>query len=73
MSKSVKHTVHVTVTMSVEIDETELRKEFGKVNKKMILEAAESSVTLSNMFDSESVIFETYSDEKQPHKGRGSY
>ena len=69
-----KHIVHVTVTMSVEVDESELKKEFGKSSKRLILETAKSLATLNTMFDSKAEIVGSYDDEKpKTKKGKGSY
>lgn len=69
-----RHTVHVTVTMSVEIDTEELKREFGKSNKKMILEIAKQIATLDSAFDSKAVIADTWNEEKpKARKGISSY
>lgn len=68
-----KHTVHVTVTMSVEIDTEELKKEFGKSTKKMVLAVAKQIATLDSQFDSSAVIFDTYDDNVKVRKGISSY
>ena len=69
-----KHTVHVTVTMSVEIDTDELKREFGKVNKGLILQEAIQKAKLEDRFESSATIFESYSDQiKVARKGVGSY
>lgn len=69
-----KHIVHVTVTMSVEVDDAELKKEFGKSSKRLILETAKSLATLNSMFDSKAEIVGSYDDEHpKVKKGKGSY
>jgi L-amino acid N-acyltransferase YncA len=69
-----KHTVHVTVTMSVEIDTDDVKREFGKVNKKLILQEAIQKAKLEDVFESSANIFESYSDQiKVAQKGVGSY
>ena len=69
-----KHTVHVTVTYSVEVDDTELRSEFGKVNKKMILQHAMNNFEPNRYSDGSAKIFESYPEVKlKVRKGIGSY
>lgn len=68
-----KHTVHVTVTLSVEVDEETLKAEYGKKGKKIILEHAIQSASLSDAFSSKAVIFESYDDSVKVRKGIGSY
>lgn len=68
-----KHTVHVTVTMSVEIDTDDLKREFGKSTKWLILQEAIQKATLNDAFDSSAVIFDSYDDKVKVRKGIGSY
>lgn len=69
-----KYTVHVNVTLSVEIDAEDLKKEFGKVTKKLILQEAVQKATLDNAFEFEAKIFDKYEDEvKKARKGISSY
>lgn len=70
-----KHTVFVTVTMSVEIDDTELKKEFGSVSKKLIYQEAINKAKLKDAIHAKAEIFESYEDEpkKKVRKGIGSY
>jgi hypothetical protein len=71
-----KYTVNITVTMSVEVDSDEIKKEFGKVNNRLILEEAKGRMSLDNMFDSKAVIVNKYADlsaVKIPKKGISSY
>lgn len=69
-----KHTVHVTVTMSVEIDTDDVKREFGKINKNIILREAIQKAKLEDSFESSANIFETYSNQiKVARKGVGSY
>lgn len=68
-----KHTVHVTVTLSVEVDEEILKAEYGKKGKKTILEHAIQNADFSNVFDTKAVIFESYDDKVKVRKGIGSY
>lgn len=68
-----KYTVHVTVTMSVEIDTDDMKAEFGKANKGLILQEAIQKATLNDAFDSKAVIFESYDDSVKVRKGIGSY
>ncbi len=68
-----KHTVHVTVTLSVEVDEDFLKAEYGKKGKKQILEHAIQHADYSKIFDTKAVIFESYDDKVKVRKGIGSY
>lgn len=68
-----KHTVHVTVTMSVEIDTDDLKREFGKATKHLIIQEAIQKATLDDAFDSKAIIFDTYDDKVRVRKGIGSY
>lgn len=71
-----KYTVNITVTMSVEVDSDEIKKEFGKVNNRLILEEAKGRMSLDNMFDSKAIIVDKYNDlipAKIPRKGISSY
>lgn len=70
-----KYIVHATVTMSIEVDSREIKKEFGKVNNRLILEEAMGKMSLDNAFDSKLVIIDTYNDtvSKLIKKGVGSY
>lgn len=68
-----KHTVHVTVTLSVEVDEELLKAEYGKKNKKTILDYAIQNADFSNVFETKAVIFESYDDKVKVRKGIGSY
>jgi hypothetical protein len=65
-----KHTVHVTITYSVEVDDTEIKAEFGKATKKMILQHAVNNFDPSRYFDCSAKIFESYS-ETTPKLRRG--
>lgn len=71
-----KHTVHVTVTVSVEVDSSELKAEFGKATRKMIVEHAMNNFDINDTFHIEGQIIESY-DDTQParkaRKGIGSY
>ena len=68
-----KHTVHVTVTLSVEVYDEILKAEYGKKGKKIILEHAIQNANFSNVFDTKAVIFESYDDKAKARKGIGSY
>ena len=60
-----KYTVNVTVTMSIEVDSDELKKEFGKVNKRLILEEAKgNALTRGSIFDCKAEIVDQYEDKK---------
>ena len=62
-----KHTVHVTIVVSVEIDEEQIKAEYGKVTKSNILKEASERATIGmrrqNIFDIRSTIFESYPDK----------
>ena len=69
-----KHTVHVTVSMSVEIDTDDVKREFGKINKNIILREAIQKAKLEDSFESSAKIFDTYDKTtKKVRKGIGSY
>lgn len=69
-----KHTVHVTVTMSVEIDTDDVKREFGKINKNIILREAIQKAKLKDSFESSAKIFDTHDETtKKVRKGIGSY
>jgi len=69
-----KHTVHVTVTYSVEVDDTKIKAEFGKATKKLVLDHAMNSIDPNNAFDTSAKIFESYPEVKQKiRRGIGSY
>ena len=69
-----KHTIHVTVTYSVEVDEKEIKAEFGRVTKKLVLDHAKNNFDDNQIFDTNAKIFESYPDIKQKvRKGIGSY
>lgn len=72
-SKMMKHTVHVTVTYSVEVDTQDLKNEFGKVTKKMILDVAKGALDKGAMFDCSAKIHDSYDDTVKSRKGIGSY
>ncbi len=60
-----KYTVNVTVTMSIEVDSDELKKEFGKANKRLILEEAKGkALTRGSIFDCKAEIVDRYEDKK---------
>lgn len=62
-----KHTVHVTLVASVEV-EAATRAEA------MALALAQCEVVGGNQFDESAEIFESYRDEpRKPRVGRGSY
>ena len=69
-----KHTVHVTATYSVEVDDSEIKAEFRKINKKLIIAQAMNSIDPNNAFDTSAKIFESYPEVKQKiRRGIGSY
>ena len=69
-----KHTVHVTVTYSVEVDDTEIKAEFGKAKKKLVLDHAINNFEPNQCFDVSAKIFESYPEVKQKvRRGIGSY
>lgn len=71
-----KHTVHVTVTVSVEVDDKMIKAEYGKVTKKAIVNHAVNNFDVRNAFECKGKIFESYLswDEMKPaRKGIGSY
>jgi hypothetical protein len=69
-----KHTVHVTVTYAVEVDSDKIKKEFGRGDRRTILEYAKNNYNPKNAFDVSAKIFESYPIVKQRvSKGRGSY
>jgi hypothetical protein len=70
-----KYTVFVTVTMSVEVDSKEIKKEFGNVKLKTILDVAKNKATLNDAFDTEAKIFEVYDNApvRKVKRGIGSY
>lgn len=60
-----KYTVNVTVTLSIEVDSDELKKEFGKVNNHLILEEAKGSAFIrGSIFDCKTEIVDKYDDKK---------
>lgn len=70
-----KHTVHVTVTYSVEVNDADIKAENrGKTNKKLVIEHAMNNINPDVAFDTSAEIFESYPDMKQKvRKGIGSY
>ncbi len=68
-----KHTVHVTVTYSVEVDDKDLKCEFGKATKKLILETAKGIFDKGTVFDCVAKVHDSYYDNVKPRKGIGSY
>ncbi len=68
-----KHTVHVTVTYSIEVDTDDLKREFGKAPKKLILEVAKGSFDKGEVFDCTAKIHDSYDDTVKHRKGIGSY
>ena len=68
-----KHTVHVTVTISVEVDDAMIKAEYGKFTKKTIIEHAMNNFDVKNAFDCNGKIFESYDNTKPVRKGIGSY
>jgi hypothetical protein len=69
-----KHTVHVTVTYSVEVDDAEIKAEFGKTNKKLVITQAMNNINPDAAFDASAKIFESYPEAKQKvRRGIGSY
>ena len=71
-----KHTVHVTVTVSVEVDDEVIKAEYGKITKKAIVEHAVNNFDAKNAFDCKGKIFESYlsqNEMKPARKGIGSY
>jgi hypothetical protein len=73
MREMMKHTIHVTVTYSVEIDDQDLKREFGKATKKMILEAAKGNFDKGTVFDCVVKVHDSYDDAVKTRKGIGSY
>ena len=69
-----KHSVHVTVSILVEIDDKDLISEFGKATKKLVLQEAINRAKFENAFDTSASVFESYKDEvKKVKRGIGSY
>jgi len=71
-----KHTVHVTITVSVEVDDKMIKSEYGKVTKKAIVNHAVNNFDVRNTFERKGKIIESYIswDEMKPaRKGIGSY
>lgn len=68
-----KHTVHITVMLSVEVDDDILKAEYGKKGKKIALEHAIQHMDLSDRFDTKAVIIESYDDIVKVKRGIGSY
>ena len=71
-----KHTVHVTVTISVEVDDDVIKAEYGKITKKSIIEHAMNSFDVKNAFDCKGKLIESYlswNEMKPARKGIGSY
>lgn len=68
-----KHTIHVTVTLSVEVDDDVLKAEYGRKGKKIALEHAIQTATLADAFDSKAVIVESYEGIIKAKRGIGSY
>ncbi len=71
-----KHTVHVTVTISVEVDDEVIKAEYGKITKKAIVEHAMNNFDVKHAFDCKGKIIESYlswNEMKPARKGIGSY
>jgi hypothetical protein len=71
-----KHTVHVTVTISVEVDDEVIKAEYGKITKKLIVEHAVNNFDVKRAFDCKGKIIESYlswNEMKPARKGIGSY
>lgn len=71
-----KHTVHVTVVISVEVDDTMIKSEYGKVTKKAIIDHAVNNFDVRNTFECKGKIIESYlswNEMKPAKKGIGSY
>ncbi len=68
-----KHTVHVTVTISVEIDDAMIKAEYGKITKKAIIDHAMNNFDVKNAFDCTAKITESYDTVRKAQKGIGSY
>jgi len=69
-----KHTVHVTVTISIEVDDAMIKSEYGRSSsKKLILEHAMNNFDVRKAFECTAKIFESYDDTKPVRKGIGSY
>ncbi len=69
-----KHTVHVTVTISIEVDDSEIKREYGfPSSKKRILEHAMNNFDTRNAFECTAKIVESYDDTVKSRKGIGSY
>lgn len=71
-----KHTVHVTITVSVEVDDKKIKPEYGRVTKKAIIDHAVNNFDVRNTFERKGKIIESYIswDEMKPtKKGIGSY
>jgi hypothetical protein len=71
-----KHTVHVTVVLSVDVDDSKLKAEFGRVSEKMIVQYAMNHFDINDAFHTEAKIVESYDDVKplrKARKGIGSY
>jgi hypothetical protein len=68
-------TIHVTVTYSVHIDDTDSRIKSGKVSAKDAIEWAEEHFEQEgNVIDIKSTVFEAWEDPAQViRKGKGSY
>lgn len=71
-----KHTVHVTITVSVEVDDTVIKSEYGKITKKSIIDHALNNFDVKNAFDCKGKIIESYlswNEMRPARKGIGSY
>lgn len=69
-----KHTVHVTVTISIEVDDAMIKAEYGRgPSKKLILEHAMNNFDARKAFECTAKIIESYDDTKPVRKGIGSY
>lgn len=73
-----KHTVHVTITVSVEIDEEQIKTEYNKVTRANIIKEASERAMIGmykqNIFDIKGTIFESYPDEvKKIVRSKQSY
>ena len=55
-----KHIVHVTVTISVEVDDAMIKAEYGKITKKAIVEHVVNNFDVKNTFDCKGKIIESY-------------
>lgn len=71
-----KHTVHVTICVSVEVDDSKIKPEYGRVTKKAIIDHAVNNFDTRNTFERKGKIIESYiswNEMKPAKKGIGSY